>query len=396
MAAAPPAMSRDELAAWLWLLESPGLGRVRARKLLGAFGSPEAVRTASPGQWRDALGDGSAQTLLPRSGQADDALIDRTWHWLQEDPRRGVVSLGEPQYPAALLALPDPPLLLYTCGQAGLLQHPSLAIVGSRNPTAQGAENAHQFAVELGRAGLVIVSGLASGIDAAAHRGALAAPVGTVAVVGTGLDRIYPSSHRELAHLIAETGLLLSEFALGTPPLAANFPQRNRIIAGLGLGTLVVEAAVRSGSLITARIAAEIGREVFALPGSIHSPQSKGCHALIKQGAKLVEGTQDILEELHLAAPAHSGRTRRAAQTSTVATPDHHAQPASPPQQPDEDTGATHPILNALGHEPASFDVLQVRTGYSAAQLGAELLMLELAGHIERLPGQIFQRVVRA
>jgi DNA processing protein len=274
--------------------------------------------------------------------------------------------VGDPAYPDALLNSADPPLLLYVQGQVELLATRALAIVGSRHPTAQGEDNAREFAGALARAGFTIVSGMALGIDGAAHEGALDAGGATVAVVGTGLDRVYPASHRALAHRIAEQGAIVSEFPLGTPPLAQNFPQRNRIIAGLAAGTLVVEAALRSGSLITARLATEAGREVFAIPGSIHSPQARGCHALIRQGAKLVETAADVLEELRGVAPP-------------VAAP-----PAGPVP--------ADPVLQALGHDPATLDALIARTGWPAAELAARLLELELDGAVARLPGGLFQR----
>jgi DNA processing protein len=256
---------------------------------------------------------------------------------------------------------------------------PALAVVGSRNPTPQGAENAERFARDLASRGLCIVSGLALGVDAAAHEGALRGAakgqLATVAVVGTGLDRVYPARHRDLAHRIAARGLLISEYPLGTPPLAANFPRRNRLIAGLCQGTLVVEAALESGSLITARLAVEQGRDVFAIPGSIHSPQSRGCHALIRQGAKLVESGQDVLDELPLDAPVSAAHVA--------------AKDVAP--EPPEDT-----LLSALGHEATSLDALQARTGLPAAVLQARLLDLELDGRIARLPGGWFQRQHRA
>jgi DNA processing protein len=289
--------------------------------------------------------------------------------WLVAAPDRGWISLGDARYPEPLLQTGDPPLLLYLQGRVELLRSRCIAIVGSRNPTAQGADNARAFAEHLGRAGFTVVSGLALGIDGAAHTGALASGSGTIAVVGTGLDRVYPRAHRDLAHRIAETGLLVSEFPLGTPPLGVNFPQRNRIIAGLSLGTLVVEAALESGSLITAAQAVDAGREVFAIPGSIHSPQSRGCHALIKQGAKLVETANDVIDELaaHAAAPA----------------------PSLPTAAPE---GTHDALLDAMGYEPASLDLLQARTGLPTADLNARLLTLELDGLVARLPGGRYQR----
>jgi DNA processing protein len=365
-----PDLHDDELAAWLRLTHS--VGRESARRLLAAFASPQGVFAASAAGQRAVVG---AALSDPPAGL--DELIERSLAWRREGAGRHVVTLGDAAYPAALLQTADPPLLLYAQGRLELLQRPALAIVGSRNPTPQGADNARAFALHLARSGYTIVSGLALGIDGAAHEGALAAAGGgaksaaggdasTIAVVGTGIDRVYPSRHRELAHRIAEQGLLLSEFDLGTPPLAANFPMRNRLIAGLAQGTLVVEAALASGSLITARCAAEAGREVFALPGSIHSPQSRGCHALIKQGAQLVESADDILAELQPAAPALSA--------------------------PGASAGDGDPLLAALGHDPATLDALVARCGWPPEQLAARLLELELDGLVARLPGGLYQR----
>jgi DNA processing protein len=360
----------DDLAAWLRLLETPGVGRETARRLLAAFGSPQAVIDASPGARREVAG-APAATALANPPAGFDTLLATTWSWLSsgDGVDRHVVTLGDPAYPAPLLEIADPPLLLYAQGRLTRLQTPMLAIVGSRNPTPQGKINAHQFATHLSHAGLTIVSGLAAGIYGAAHEGALEGPSATVAVVGTGLDRVYPRNHLELAHRIAISGLLLSEYSLGTPPIAANFPLRNRVIAGLARGTLVVEAALQSGSLITARLASEAGRDVFALPGSIHSPQSRGCHALIKQGAKLVDSAQDILEDLRMP-----------------------ASPAPPAPQPLADD----PLLEAMGYDPVTLESLVARTGWPAQRLSALLLELELDGRVARLPGQLFQRVSHA
>lgn len=368
-------LSRDELAAWLRLLETPGIGRLGVRRLLRAFGTPQQVFDAGVSAWRDAAGPAEARALAePPEGL--EALIRATEAWLDAAPDRSVIALGDPCFPEPLLSTADPPLLLYAIGDTAYLNRPALAVVGSRNPTAQGSESARAFAVALSQAGLTVVSGLALGVDGAAHDGALQGPAGTVAVVGTGLDRVYPRQHRDLAHRIAAHGVLLSEFPIGTQPLPANFPQRNRIIAGMALGTLVVEAALQSGSLITARFALENNREVFAVPGSIHSPQSRGCHALIKQGAKLVESTDDILAELRLPLPA--------------------AVPAASSAAPTEASSVGDAVLDALGYDPVSLDALQARTGWPSAQLSAHLLSLELEGKVARLPGQLFQRVVRA
>jgi DNA processing protein len=358
-----------ELAAWLRLLAAPGFGRQQLRRVLADFGTPQDIYAAAGGALERSLGVDVARALRDDTVdvEGETAKVQR---WLDAAPGRDWVALGDPRYPECLLQTADPPLLLYLQGRAELMQSRCLAIVGSRNPTPQGADNARAFAEHLGRAGLVVVSGLALGIDGAAHTGALAGGAGTIAVIGTGADRVYPRRHRDLAHRIADTGLIISEFPLGTPPLAQNFPQRNRIIAGLSVGTLVVEAALESGSLITAAQAVEAGREVFAIPGSIHSPQSRGCHALIKQGAKLVETAQDVLDELgqgSLAAP-----------------------PVQQRELPGIDAG--DPLIEVMGYEPVSLDALQSRTGLATGALSARLLELELQGRLARLPGGLYQR----
>jgi DNA processing protein len=368
-------IDRDEFSAWLRLLETPGVGREAARALLATFGSAEAVLQASTKARKAVVQLGPAAALAQIPEQFE-ARLSAGWQWLTSgDEARDVVALGDPRYPRILLDSPDPPLLLYVRGSIDLLGRPAIAIVGSRNATAQGLENARAFAAHLGGAGWVVVSGLALGIDGAAHEGALACGGGTIAVVGTGLDVVYPVRHRALARKIAADGLLVSEFAIGTPALAENFPIRNRIIAALARGTLVVEAAVQSGSLITARLALEAGRDVFAIPGSIHSPQSRGCHALIKQGAKLVDSANDIVDEL-----APLADVPRVASTAPRQAP----APA-----------AKDPVLDALGFDPISLDELIARTGQSAAELSARLLDFELQGRVARLPGQRFQRVER-
>lgn len=373
-------IDRDELAAWLRLVETPGVGRESARRLLGEFGSPEAAIDAST-RSREAVVDSVAASALATVPPDFAALLASTSAWLDAagSEHRDVIVLGDPRYPQALLEAADPPLLLHARGRVELLNAPTIAIVGSRNPTPQGLENARAFAAHLSHAGFAIVSGLALGIDGAAHEGALEGQGGTIAVVGTGLDRVYPARHRALAHRIVDHGVIVSEFSIGTPALPPNFPVRNRIIAGLARGTLVVEAAVKSGSLITAKIAAEIGRDVFAIPGSIHSPQARGCHALIKQGAKLVDAALDILEE-YAAAPA--GRTAPAGQRASTAT--------------SASAGSKDPVLAAIGFDPIGLDALVARTGMSAAELSARLLDLELAGRVARLPGQVFQRIEHA
>ncbi|MEP6719931.1 MAG: DNA-processing protein DprA [Variovorax sp.] len=382
-------MEREELAGWLRLTLTPGIGHAAARKLLAAFGLPAVVFAQSAAALAQVTTDARAAALR-EPPPALEALIDQTWLWLDSTDDTGaarrIVTLGDPAYPAALLEMADPPLVLYTLGAPAfdLTQlGRSLGVVGSRNPTPQGASNARAFARALGEAQIVVVSGLALGIDGAAHEGALDAAgdaprLATVALVGTGLDRVYPARHRDLARRIVRQGMLISEFPLGTPPLTQNFPKRNRLIAGLSQGTLVVEAALQSGSLITARLAAEQGKDVFAIPGSIHAPQSRGCHALIRQGAKLVESVHDILEELRL--------------PDTMNSTASNARPAAA-------TGAFDPqipLLDALGHDPVSLDALSARTGWSAGDLQAKLLELELDGHVARLPGGLFQRSASA
>jgi DNA processing protein len=365
-------MDAAEFDAWFRLLATPGVGRGTARRLLAACGSPEAVLASPLATLRQLAGDAVAQALRSPSDETTARLLAAR-AWLAGGADRHAIVPGDPRYPAALLQTADPPLLLYLQGDPAALQRPALAVVGSRGATPQGLANARAFARALAGRGWCIVSGLALGIDAAAHEGALDAEggAGTVAVVGTGLDRVFPARHRALAHRIAAAGALLSEYAPGAPPLREHFPERNRIIAGLAQGTLVVEAALASGSLITARQASEAGREVFAIPGSIHAPQSRGCHALIRQGAKLVETAEDIIEEL---------RGQRPLPLAVA--------PAG--------GDAEDPLLAALGHDPVTLDALLARTGESAATLSARLLELELEGRVARLPGGLYQRLIRA
>ena len=369
-------MVSAELGAWLRLLLTRGVGNEAARRLLAAFGSPEAIFEQPAAALQAVVGERLSLALQqppkngtpPRSGSRPGWRHRPITTWSSSATPRSRPPCWRSQTPHSCS------MCWVICAALG---HPQkLAVVGSRNPTPQGQANARQFATAMGEAGLCIVSGLALGVDGAAHEGALEAGAPTLAVVGTGLDRVYPKRHLDLAHRIAaQGGALISEYPLGTPPLPAHFPQRNRIIAGLAQGTLVVEAAVQSGSLITARLAAEQGREVFAIPGSIHAPQSNGCHALIRQGAKLVESAQDILEDLQW----DSGPVRRSADRppTTKAT--------SPPEESS--------LLTALGHDPVSLDALQARTGLPTPDLQAQLLELELDGHIARLPGGLFQRL---
>lgn len=385
-------MQAQELEGWLRLALSAGIGNTSARALLGAFGLPDAVFAQPPASLVTVVSAAQAQALSTPPATLG-AQLAATLEWLNADPTsRRIFTLGDPMYPASLLQTDDPPLMLYAIAAPqfwAAKQWPSraLAVVGSRNPTPQGRDNAHYFARDLAQRGICVISGLALGIDGAAHEGALAAEtegICTIAVVGTGLDRVYPARHRQLAHAIAHRGVLLSEYPLGAPPLAHHFPQRNRILCGLASGTLVVEAALQSGSLITARLCNEQGKEVFAIPGSIHAPQSRGCHALIRQGAKLVECAQDILEELPAweVAPLHSP-------AQAVLTL---------PRQPADacEVAADCPVVHALGFDPVSFDLLQSRCGWPTPQLQARLMELELQGQLARLPGGLFQRTEKA
>ena len=429
-----PEQPLDGLQAWLRLTLTPGVGNATARRLLSTYGLPSQIFLQPRAALQSHATAAQAGALLREPPGFAEAL-ERTRQWLQPQPAaepatgdavvgtpaetdvvRAIIVLGDPRYPRLLLETEDPPLVLYVLGAARFLQPGStpfpestcLAVVGSRNPSAQGTQNARQFSQALRGAGLSIVSGLALGIDAAAHEGALqeedtvqggSATPATIAVVGTGLDRVYPRRHLALAHRIAMHGLLVSEYPLGTPPLPANFPKRNRIIAGLSQGTLVVEAAPASGSLITARLASEQGREVFAIPGSIHAPQSRGCHALIRQGAKLVESVQDVLEELQLPAattPMPTPKPAPALQESRPPAARRVTRAPSAPTAPETQSRPApreSPLLQALGYDPAGLDALQARTGLDTATLQVQLLELELDGQVARLPGGLFQRM---
>ncbi len=351
--------------AWLALSLIRGLGDEGARHLLQEFGSPEAIlaaplrslKTIVKAEVACAIGQGISEEVL---APALDWLADSQNH---------IITLGDPDYPQLLLNISDPPLLLYVKGRLDLLNARALAIVGSRHATPQGISNAENFASALSHAGMSIISGMAHGIDAAAHRGGLLGQGSSIAVVGTGLDKVYPAANRELAHQLASQGVLISEFPLGTPPLGSNFPRRNRLISGMSVGCLVVEASLQSGSLITARLAMEQGREVFAIPGSIHSPQSRGCHKLIKQGAKLVEAAQDIFDELSGLLAAEKPVDQKPADAQNRG------------------------LLDQLGFDPVSMDALCLRSGLTVSQLSAMLLTLELEGRIAALPGGLFQRI---
>lgn len=352
----------SELAAWIKLSLIPGLGSHGFRSLLSKFGLPTNILRATRAQLGGVVSDALATRILEG---ALDPEVRKAMQWATV-PGNTILTLADALYPRSLLEIPDPPPLLYVRGNTKLLNASALAVVGSRNATPQGLGNAHDFARAFSEAGVTIVSGLALGVDSAAHRGGLRGNGSTVAVVGTGIDVMYPKRNEPLADEIATNGTLVSEFPLGTPPNAGNFPRRNRLISGLSLGCLVVEAAVDSGSLITARLAAEQGREVFAIPGSIHSPLSRGCHALIKQGAKLVECAQDVLEEIGAAVAV--GRPKSKA------------------------SDADHVLLEKIGFDPCDIDTLIARSGLTTEAVSAMLLQLELEGKIASLPGGLYQR----
>jgi DNA processing protein len=365
---ARPDLSDHDLKDWLRLCLIPGIGPERQRELLATFGLPGRIFAAGQFSLAQVIGDKLANLLRTHDNAAQ---VEAALLWAQE-PGNAILSLADSRYPQALLQTADPPSLLYAKGRLELLSAPAISMVGARSATPQGEANAAAFAEAFSNAGLVVISGLALGVDAAAHRGALKGAAGTIAVIGTGADRIYPAKNAPLARKIAEHGLILSEFPLGTPPAPYNFPRRNRIISGLARGVLVVEAALDSGSLITARMAAEQSREVFAIPGSIHSPLAKGCHKLIKQGAKLVESAEDVLEELRWARPALAGTE----------------QGAVPPADPLEAA-----LLAQMGFDPVDPDTLLARAGLTTDALFAILTVLELDGRVARLPGGRFQRI---
>ena len=366
----------QDLTSWLNLTLPPGIGPRTQQQLLRAFGQPKAVFTAGLSAVAGVVGIKAAQSLFDGlQNTAQQTLVAQTLAWSRVAGHH-IVTLADAEYPQRLLESNDPPCLLYVIGDPRYLNLPAIGVVGSRNATPQGIENALAFSRALADAGFTIISGLALGIDAAAHEGALRSDTasGTIAIIGTGIDRVYPASNRKLAHLITGKGCIISEFPLGTAATASNFPRRNRLIAGLSQACLVVEAAPASGSLITARLAGELGRDLFAIPGSIHAPQYKGCHALIKQGAKLVECAQDILEEL-------SPR---------------HANPATSPSTADAPRPEHRVLLQAIGHDPCTLDQIINRSGLTADVVLAMLTELSLDGSVTNLPGGRYQRLIRS
>lgn len=360
----------SDLSAWIALNLIKGLGNAKLLALLQAFHTPENIFATSLQQLKTVVPEPIAISIS-QGIQIDN--IEPTLSWLEKDQNH-IITLGDANYPKQLLEISNPPAMLYATGNLSCLQQTGIAIVGSRNATVQGEKNAAHFALDLNRNGLCVVSGMALGIDGAAHRGAIQGNGQTIAVVGTGLDIVYPAKHRELAHQIAARGLIISEFPIGTPSKPQNFPQRNRIISGLSIGCLVVEANIGSGSLITAKLAAEQGREVFAIPGSIHSPVSKGCHQLIKQGAKLVESSKDILEELNNTLPNIS--------------------PIGPTTQVGTNNPETNTLLDLMGYDAMHFDRLASLSGLTPEALSSMLILLELEGKIAVLPGGQYQRLI--
>jgi DNA processing protein len=406
--------TNSDTAAWLRLQLTPGVGAVASRRLLAAFSLPQNIFQQSPSALREVVSEKQTQALLQEPANFSAALhcLDL---WLEQSGQ-GLITLGDANYPKSLLLSPDPPLCFYVqCADwawwqtwAKQEQAPLLGMVGSRKPSPQGLKIAQTWAQEIAQSGFSVVSGLALGIDAAAHQGALQAPkwgLGrSIAVVGTGLDQVYPKQHAALAQSVLDAGgAIISEYPLGTPAIAANFPKRNRIIAGLSLGVLVVEAALQSGSLITARLAMEANREVFAVPGSIYALQSQGCHALIKQGAQLVESAQELIQALpgsaidKIAAQAAfslenaNKHLENQKQRSVTAKPESHKHNIAT-QKDGEETPSL--LLDALGFSPMALDALLLQLPYSAAQLQMDLLQLELAGKVARLPGGLYQRIV--
>ncbi len=394
MSAAPDMQARltpvdDSLAAWLALDYTAQLPAEAIKAWLGVLGSPQAVVQATHHQLTLIASEAAATALKSPSDERRakrQSTIDAALAWLSAPDYHGtrhILTWDHPAYPVHLLTIADPPMVLFVQGNPAALSQPAVGIVGARNATAQGIANARVFAQSLADKQVTVISGMALGIDAAAHEGALNAssnPLATVAVVGTGIDRVYPAAHRDLAHRIAAQGAVVSEFAIGAPPLAHHFPRRNRLISGLSRGVLVVEAALRSGSLITARVAGEQGREVLAIPGSIHAPLSKGCHQLIKQGAKLVESAQDVLEELRLD------------QFDSGATAPNQSKQTSKSVKPQASDDA---VLRAMGFEPMDIDQLSAATAMPAGDLLARLTELELFGQIEAIAGGRYQQIVR-
>ena len=377
-------MPQAQLAAWLQLHHHSGLRPPQLDTLIGKLGSAQAVCETPVSEWCNLL-DKTPAMARHQWPQPSSTAVEAGLRWA-ETPGHHLLTWSDADYPAMLREIPDAPLLLYVVGEPAYLQRPQIALVGSRHATAGGRQTAVELATALVAAGLAVTSGLALGIDAAAHRGALQAGGVTLAVAGTGLDKTYPAQHRELAQAIATQGAVVSEFPLGAPPLREHFPRRNRIISGLSLGAVVVEAALRSGSLITARLATEQGREVFAVPGSIYSPLARGCHHLLRQGAKLVESVQDILEELRPLAAFCCAGLEGAVSAASPATPGGRV------EQPESLSAPLAALLDCLGFDPITIDSVVDRSGLTPEVISSMLLELELQGLVESRPGGKYLR----
>jgi len=365
-----------DLRAWCALLRAPGVGSKTYHALLEAFGSPEAFFHANKAELRKRLPQANIDKLTAWQAMLNDSAVNADLDWLAQGGGRHIIPLHDPAYPPLLREITDAPPVLFVHGDASLLASAQIAIVGSRNATEPARRTCHAFAQTFAQAGITVTSGLALGIDGAAHEGALQGGGKTIAVVGTGLDRVYPARHHDLAHRISAQGAIVSAYPIGTGVRPGNFPQRNRIISGLSLGVLVVEASAQSGSLITAHLASEQGREVFAIPGSIHNPLAKGCHRLIKEGAKLIETAQEVLEELY---PLARANLEMQLQNAPLAT--------DPPENRAE------PLLEAMGYDPCRVDDLVARLNLTPAEISAMLIMYELDGRVAALPGGMFQRL---
>ncbi len=364
----------EENQAWLLLWRTPGIGSRTFSHLLSVVGAPTEVLLGTPADWRQW---GLSQRSINYLTNPDLLSIDKDLSWLQGAANRHLIKITDPQYPAQLKQIYDPPPLLFLTGNPAILHLPQIAIVGSRTPSPQGRENALMFSQALSAAGLVVTSGLAVGIDTCAHQGAIGESQLTVAVLATGPEQVYPRENRELAAEIAAKGALLTEFPVGTPPLAEHFPRRNRIVSGLSLGVLVVEAALRSGSLITARLALEQGREVLSVPGSIHNPKSRGCHQLLRQGAHLVETCEDVLYGLNIDIKQYLNRFM------------------TEQEAPQPDALVDQNLLNSMGFDPVSIDQLVARSGLTSAEVSSMLLTLEMEGRVQASLGGIYTRVVK-
>jgi len=356
------------LSNWVRLALTPGVGPVTMLKLIRSFGSASSVFEQSSHVLTEVVGKGIAQSIIANH-KAD--IVDETLKWQAQKPgQRALLTLEHEFYPSELAQIASPPMMLFAEGNLDLLQKPKLAMVGTRHPTAQGIENARMFARELSNSGMCVVSGLAAGIDRYAHEGALAGKGSTIAVIGTGIDLQYPASNRDLYFQVMDNGLILSEFPLGTRPLSQNFPRRNRIVVGLSKACLVVESAIDGGSMISAGFALEMGRDVMAIPGSIHNQMARGCHKLLKQGAKLVETTQDILEELHF--------------DSTIAFTEKQSA-----------TVTNDPVLTVMGFDPISLDSICAKLNSDFGELCGKLLELELSGEVINCGGGKYQRIFK-